>query len=267
MDDRELILNVKEYEELYDTSTTDYYNQLVRDKIWEEIAAKMGVTGKRCKTRWSYLRDLYMKSRKTRKMRRVDGSTTTKPWTYEYEMEFLNPFLGQLKSSQFIRNRRQGLQHKSELRLPEEITLNAVANNVPPSSLTPNRVSPPPPPSSPSLDQSLKCTFRKPESVSSAAFVQDASNGRPAPPGDALLKYFEAVTETVRGFPPTLQVKVKSEISKIVHQAELEHIQQTQFEPFLQPGQDLTHIQFSPDNTVNSQYEFECCVTKQEQPG
>ncbi|XP_076163659.1 uncharacterized protein LOC143144772 isoform X2 [Ptiloglossa arizonensis] len=219
-------------------------------------------TRKRCKTRWSYLRDLYMKSRKTRRMKRADGSTTTKPWTYEFEMEFLIPFLGRAKSSQFIRNRRRGTHRKSETPPPEEITPDIVTENVSPPSLPLNRTTTPP-----SSVQNSRCMFRKPEAAGSASFVQDSTNNRLALSRDALIKYFEAVAETVRGFPPTLQVKVKSEISKIVHQAEMEHIQQTQFEPFLQSGQDLTQMQFSPDNTTHSQYAFECCVTKQEQPG
>lgn len=42
--------------------------------------------------------------------------------------------------------------------------------------------------------------------------------------GDHLRKYFQSVEETVRTFPPQLQVKIKSQISTIIHQAEFEAI-------------------------------------------
>ncbi|KAG8297679.1 hypothetical protein J6590_030190 [Homalodisca vitripennis] len=42
--------------------------------------------------------------------------------------------------------------------------------------------------------------------------------------GDHLTKYFQGVEETVRTLPPELQIRVKSNISRIIHDAELEAI-------------------------------------------
>lgn len=41
---------------------------------------------------------------------------------------------------------------------------------------------------------------------------------------DHLTKYFQAIEETIRTFPPTLQIHVKSKISGIIHKAELQNI-------------------------------------------
>ncbi|XP_053986319.1 uncharacterized protein LOC128880345 [Hylaeus volcanicus] len=270
MDDKELILNVKEQDALYDNNATDYYNLLMRDNIWEKIGAKMGVAGKRCKARWGYLRDLYMKSRKTRRLKLAHGNFTSKPWKYEAEMEFLNPFLGLTKTNQFIRNRNLGMHRRTSSPLPEEITQDIDPENTSSSPLPLDTAASPPlslnhASASHSPIQNSRYTFRKSETANAAMYMHNFSN-RQALSCDALMKYFEAVAETVRGFSPMLQVKVKSEISKIVHQAEMEHIQQMEFEPCLQSEQDLTQMQFSSNNTGHLQYSFDSCM-KQEQPG
>lgn len=43
-------------------------------------------------------------------------------------------------------------------------------------------------------------------------------------PKDHLTKYFQSVEESVRTFPPILQIQVKSKISEIIHEAELKNI-------------------------------------------
>ncbi|KAK9886270.1 hypothetical protein WA026_015781 [Henosepilachna vigintioctopunctata] len=43
--------------------------------------------------------------------------------------------------------------------------------------------------------------------------------------GDHLKKFFASIEETVRTLPPHMQIRLKSQISTLVHNAELENIQ------------------------------------------
>ena len=262
MDDARLITMVRQHQELYDIDAPDYCNQDVRLRIWEIIGTKLGVTAKRCKTRWSYLRDLYTKALKNRSAKRVEGSTAMKPWKYEAEMGFLNQFLGsKQKLNPYIVGKRRKLHRPIEAAPVEEI---GTDNNVKPVSPPSTPLNCPSPSSS---IQNSAGALRRLHVIAPQTFVQDHGHHHMAPPNDALTKYFVAVEETVRGFPAALQVKVKSEISRIIHQAEMENIQQSQFEPFLQTTPDMPQLQFSVDNQGHAQYPFECAVTKQEQPG
>lgn len=210
----------------------------------------------RCKTRWSYLRDLYSKSRKNR---RLSGTVRKgKPWKYEAEMAFVIPFLDKSKKS----NAFQG--KKSPRIYSEKPAISLASKDIELDNVKTSPIaSPLHCPSSPTqIVQNSWCTVTQSQPINSGIFVQDYSINQPTASRDALIKYFEAIAETVRGFAPALQVKVKTEISRIVHQAEMECIQQTQsqFESLLQAGPE---VRYSPNNTL----QYDCVLTKQEGSG
>ncbi|XP_076222563.1 uncharacterized protein LOC116426826 isoform X2 [Nomia melanderi] len=199
----------------------------------------------RCKTRWSYLRDLYSKSRKNR---RLNGTVRKgKPWKYETEMAFVIPFLDKSKKSNAFQGKRSSrLYGEKPAASPASKDIVSDNGKTSPTETVPNSW----------------CTVAQSQPINPGIFVQDYSNNQPTASRDALVKYFEAIAETVRGFAPALQVKVKTEISRIVHQAEMECIQQSQsqFESLLQTGPEA---RYSPNNTL----QYDCVLTKQEGSG
>ncbi|KAL4720743.1 hypothetical protein ACJJTC_006817 [Scirpophaga incertulas] len=90
--EEKLINIVSAYRELYDLQNEHYMNQSRKDNIWAEIAIEMGASAIICKERWKSLRDGYNRSLKRRKTKSGDGATTSKPWRYEKQMGFLQPF-------------------------------------------------------------------------------------------------------------------------------------------------------------------------------
>lgn len=81
-----------------------------------------------------------------------------------------------------------------------------------------------------SLSVGKKSTFEKNKSVPSGTAAEmlhhymNMKMNSPRATGDQLTKYFQSIEETVRTLPPSIQIRLKSQISQLVHNAELEAI-------------------------------------------
>lgn len=64
---------------------------------------------------------------------------------------------------------------------------------------------------------------------------------------DPLTKYFQSIEGTVRSLPPCIQIRLKAQISQLVHNAELEAVS-----PY--PGSELTYHTMSVPTTYSSTY-------------
>lgn len=224
----------------------------------------------RCKRRWIIIRDQYL--RHLRWKPTVKKKWPAKPYQYHFQMEFLKPYLkedtlyGWLPISSTHNVRRSprisdtmientNLNDTNDRKLRSE-SISVIT--IPSDSLPTQEFS----------NSNSKNVYEKPRIIASSSLAMEYANNKQYETRDILMKYFETVAETVREFPPTLQVKVKSEISKIIHQAEMEYIHQFQLQPY---GQLINSFpepeQMSFDNVMNSQYTVGHTLTKIEHTG
>ncbi|XP_012238933.1 uncharacterized protein LOC105680526 [Bombus impatiens] len=276
IDNLKLIQLVKEHELLYNSSAENYGSNVARNNAWKEIARIMGLSTARCKRRWIIMRDQYLRFlRKSTVINRkpsVRKKRTPKPYQYHSEMEFLKPYFRQATFYGWLPEFYTHNVRRSP-RISDIIIENTNLNNTNDEKLRSESISVMTIPSDPLPTQQLsnsnsKNAYEKPRIIGSSSLVMEYANDKQCETRDVLTKYFETVAETVREFPPALQVKVKSEISKIVHQAEMEHIHQIQLQPY---GQLINSFpepeQMSLNNVMNSQYTVGHTLTKIEHPG
>ena len=269
INDLKLIQLVREHELLYNSSAENYGSNAARNDVWKEIARIMGLPTSRCKRRWVIIKEQYL--RFLRRKPTVRKKWSSKPYQYQYEMEFLKPHLKQTSLYGWLPEFYTHDVRRSP-RISDTIIENTNLNNTNnrksrsesisvitlPSNSLPTQLS----------NSNSKNAYEKPRIIGSSSLVMEYANDKQCETRDVLTKYFETVAETVREFPPTLQVKVKSEISKIVHQAEMEYIHQIQLQPYGQLINSFPEPEQMPfNNVMNSQYTIEHALTKIEHPG
>lgn len=230
----------------------------------------------RCKRRWIIMRDQYLrylrKSTVINKKPTVRKKQPPKPYQYHSEMEFLKPYFKQATLYGWLPEFYTHDVRRSP-RISDTIIENTNLNNTNDGKLRSESISVITTPSDSLPTQQLsnlnsKDAYERPRIIGSSSLVMEYANDKQCETRDVLTKYFETVAETVREFPPTLQVKVKSEISKIVHQAEMEHIHQIQLQPYGQLINSFPEPEQMPlNNVMNSQYTVGHTLTKIEHPG
>lgn len=253
---------------LFQASCT-YCKMCVNYKLCSILAA-------RCKRRWIIMRDQYLRFlRKSTVINRkptVRKKRPPKPYQYHSEMEFLKPYFKRATLYGWLPEFYTHDVRRSP-RISDTIIENTNLNNTNDGKLRSESISVITTPSDSLPTQQLsnsnsKNAYERPRIIGSSSLVMEYANDKQCETRDVLTKYFETVAETVREFPPTLQVKVKSEISKIVHQAEMEHIHQIQLQPYGQLINSFSEPeQMSLNNVMNSQYTVGHTLTKIEHPG
>lgn len=168
-----------------------------------------------CKNRWKSLRDSYNKSRKTKTTKSGQAADNWRPWNFEKQMEFLSNVQ---TSPQKPAENDVELEEVAETldELPQsqndgtrEITSSQTCNSL---------VQP----------ASKRSRTSAPVQTSASTALQEYLNYKRSMESkkeDHLTKHFDGVEETVRIFPPHLQIKIKSQISTILHSAEYEALQ------------------------------------------
>ncbi|KAL4720607.1 hypothetical protein ACJJTC_006949 [Scirpophaga incertulas] len=228
--EEKLINIVSAYRELYDLQNEHYMNQSRKDNIWAEIAIEMGASAKICKERWKSLRDGYNRSLKRRKTKSGDGATTSKPWRYEKQMGFLQPFFQerQVKSNLMKSVSSEDDSNSTSNSLPN------IENNVFKISSTPATTS------SAMFANMTKRKIRKEVQQKSEVagvlrkYLENRGNqAARASTNNPIHSFFTAMTDTVVTFPPDVQLKIKNQVYLAVSQAEFD----------LQQRQPLQNIQ------------------------
>lgn len=226
------------------------------------------ILASRCKRRWIIVRNQYL--RYLRWKPTVKKKWPPKPYQYYFQMEFLKPYLKQDTlygwlpvspthdvrrspriSDMIIENTNLNDTNDTKLRSESISVISIPSNSLPTQQLSNSRNA-----------------YDKPRIIGSSSLAMEYANNKQCETRDVLMKYFETVAETVREFPPTLQVKVKSEISKIIHQAEMEYIHQIQLQPYGQLINSFPEPEQMPfNNIMNSQYTVGHTLTKIEHIG
>lgn len=168
------------------------------------------------------MRECYRKALKARQTKSGQASTKTKPWRLEQQMSFMKPFLAERQQQSNYPTTEDIVNTEAA----PEVTVTAAAS---PSSASTSSAAPSPLPSNTSTtsqsSKKRKCSSNNATATSVA--LQEYLNYKKTKTHeqkDHLTKYFQAVEETVRTFPAMLQIEVKSKISEILHQAELQNL-------------------------------------------
>lgn len=204
-------------------------------------------SAKICKERWKSLRDGYNRSLKRRKTKSGDGATTSKPWRYEKQMDFLQPFF-------------QERQVKSNLMksVSSEDDSNSTSNSLPNTEDNVFTISSTPASTSSAMFANMtKRKIRKEVQQKSevAEVLEKYLEGRGkqaarASTNNPIHSFFTAMADTVVTFPPDVQLKIKNQLYLAVSQAEFD-LQQRQ------PLQNLQNVS-RPDSR--------CCGTETSTP-
>ncbi|XP_061086403.1 transcription factor Adf-1-like [Conger conger] len=93
MAEERLILAVSDNPVIYDLTMKGYHDKNIKNKAWRDVSAILGVSADKCKKKWKYLRDKYLKERKLEMDRKRSGAMATshKRWKYMGILGFLEP--------------------------------------------------------------------------------------------------------------------------------------------------------------------------------
>ncbi|XP_049782383.1 uncharacterized protein LOC126184065 [Schistocerca cancellata] len=96
MAEEKLIEAVREHRELYDTKHADYMKVKLKNRIWSDIAKDLNLKdGEETKNSWLKLRGSYRDARRrqVKYMKSGAAAENIKPWRYQNQMSFLEPFM------------------------------------------------------------------------------------------------------------------------------------------------------------------------------
>lgn len=92
-----LCQEVHKYPHLYDSSLTEYRDPIKIQNTWSIIAEKLTTDVNAVKKKWKYLRECYVKSRKSAQRRNSEGRLG-KPIKYHDMLVWLSPFVKHRKT-------------------------------------------------------------------------------------------------------------------------------------------------------------------------
>ncbi|XP_028179225.1 uncharacterized protein LOC114366526 [Ostrinia furnacalis] len=202
MNEELLIGLVRQYPGLFDPFDKKYHDELWRNSIWCEIAHIMEENPDTCRARWKRIRDNFRRAKTLRKTKMAQGSTKNKPVKYEEELAFLNPLLGE----DTVRGRPRtplGLMMEDD----GDQTLS------------------PPSPGSETRSNTAYKKRRMSNGQSSMrtllhSYFHNSRTGEPI-----VVDFFTNLGRTVNTFPEDVQIRIKSEVFKIINHAEGEVLQ------------------------------------------
>ncbi|KAF5296098.1 hypothetical protein FQA39_LY02732 [Lamprigera yunnana] len=96
--EEQLITLVQQHECLYDVNNPNYGNIQMKDESWFEIGRKLECKGEDCKDRWGLLRSYYRKALQRKKA----ITRKSKMWKFEPQMEFLQQYLQEQKTTSTV---------------------------------------------------------------------------------------------------------------------------------------------------------------------
>nr|XP_014088521.1 uncharacterized protein LOC106616398 [Bactrocera oleae] len=88
-----LIEAVKVHPCLYDRSSTDFRNQMLKEEAWEAVAILTGASVEQCKQRWKSLRDRFVREVASQQSKSETTAEEKNEWCYFELMRFLKKHL------------------------------------------------------------------------------------------------------------------------------------------------------------------------------
>ena len=142
-----LIEEVRKREHLYNMTSSDYKDAILKENSWEAIASVLQVDASEAKKRWKSLRDTY--SKKAREAKRLSrsgaGATKTEKWPYFAILGFLRDHVKSRTSfCSFTPAQEPAIPELPEQSTstskgqpaPQSDSENSVEENVPPETIT-----------------------------------------------------------------------------------------------------------------------------------
>lgn len=199
-----------------------------------------------CKTKWKSLRESYQKAMHARKTKSGQSEKKIKPWRLEAQMQFVKSHLFSQsdeeisnitalpESSTLVVSTENDSSHITDRALVSEYNEGELEDDGREPLFTTigeNCIKEPGENGPPSSSVNRKKTFSTENSTPSGTaeeilqhYMNMSALTNPQASGDQLTKYFQSIEETVRTLPPFIQIRLKSQISQFVHDAELEAI-------------------------------------------
>jgi len=227
--------------------------------------------GEACKNKWKSLRESYRKAMNARKTKSGQSAKKIRPWRLESQMEFVKSYLfsqSEEEMSNFpalspsspttdsndlssitnelleTEENEEELKNQQSDELEDSVIINnKLVNNQNNKQLF-------------SVGKKSEIGTDKPGTAAKLLHqymqMKMSASSNPRPSGDQLTKYFQSIEATVRTLPVNIQIKLKSQISQLVYNAEMEAVSMpTNHLPFLSVQQPNT-VQQQP-NTVQQQ--------------
>ncbi|KAF5285126.1 hypothetical protein FQA39_LY16815 [Lamprigera yunnana] len=94
MDDAKLIEYVQSFPNLYDRRRSDFMDKTKTPQSWLPISRMLSYPSEDCITRWKYVREKYLRSKKVR----PSGGGASTEWEYFHLLLWLKPYLQKRKT-------------------------------------------------------------------------------------------------------------------------------------------------------------------------
>ncbi|XP_054707679.1 uncharacterized protein LOC129217408 [Uloborus diversus] len=224
--EKRLISKVCERDLLYAIDSVNYRDRHMRALAWAEIGKELGIPAAQCKDMWRKLRNCYLNA-----INRRQGKKTAIPkWKYEDEMSFLLPFVEIRSSEHDLEN------HSSSSNISNsynEINMDSI--EISEREDSPEIIIP--------ETSSMVSGSKKDQDIEPSDFMQQMM-GRRKPnyrkdyrafdrqPSslDETEMFFLSMSETVKRLSPVDQAKIKMELCKMVYEAEIRHLEGSEYE-------------------------------------
>ncbi|XP_041377058.1 uncharacterized protein LOC121389477 [Gigantopelta aegis] len=246
-----LIREIEKHGCLYDKESPLYRDIDKKDKIWKEIASRVGMTIKDARQRWKSVRDNMRKNQNAMKGKRGRSAKTVRPYKFGAILKFLIPFLEdrEPKSSlekdeptcdqmdedngDFEDNMKEELlDEETEVTFHAELYQSAASSSSETCSATPTTTPTTTPPTTPVTHGKRKRNLNTKECVdqSVGALLTEKENEiikkRNAPSvekadDDDVDQFLKSMATTIRKLPARAVADVKYKIHGIIHEAEM----------------------------------------------
>ncbi|KAF6216077.1 hypothetical protein GE061_000415 [Apolygus lucorum] len=237
MPEEALVLAVEAYPNLYDLSHPSYHDNLVKENSWEEIAEQLHQPVDVCRSKWKSLRESYKNKppcsgQAAKKIKQhlfsqsdEQDSKVPPPSPSDHTSNHgtqLDEESSQNDDDDFERNPQESVTGIDSGSRGKE-------TSTPLSQRSSSQKSGTQLPSGSAAEMLRHYMAVK---LSKAAESQNVTSS-----SDHLTKYFQSIEETVRTLPAPIQIRLKSQISQLIHDAEYEATMATTTDPYAQLSQ------------------------------
>lgn len=209
-----LIEEVQKYQHIYDSSMKEYRDSIRVQNSWQEIARNLNVEIELAKKKWKYIRESYVKSKKTAKGKSGDGRPT-KPNKYFELLAWLSPFIKHRPTESNIASPSDteltgSMDNEDPNSLEEELSLSASLRSISPVANT----------TDPSTSSSTgrKVIRKRPRTEVEKAIMQSLADKEDE---DEFANFGKTIADSLRKLPKLSQVLTKKKINDIIFEAEM----------------------------------------------
>jgi len=248
--EEELIKYVRINPILYDFKNKEYRNQLARKEAWDEIGVKLGKSGILCKDTWNKLRNAYTNALNRRKTKSAEATKKMVKWIYEDQMKFLAPIViprqtrgnsrrisqNEIQKQEYDSNNEEIEAIEDKIQLYQPNNVNEPFSTDQPDIISPEYSSTFQQYLTPQKDLESKninmentvselISIMKNNSCINSHHSQNQSSASQTCMHDEEEMFFLSLAKFFKKLNPAERIRVKSEVSQVVFQAEYRNLQ------------------------------------------